>query len=158
MTATKQQPAPGIIYEYHNGYAAESWRRVTLNADLSVTIEDAQTERTMNLGVLYQLGTLEAWARDCFEAANGRNPGFKLGPVGYRIARKYALRSGALGSQRAAAFHRALSRLGFPAAAHYELCAKALGRPVLSLATLSEDEARRAWFYARRPACPPHAA
>lgn len=151
-----QQPAPGLIFEYV--YTGESYFRATLNDDLTVTMIDAQTTRTVSVGSLYGLGTLEAWAKRCLATLNGETTYCTLGPVGERMARRYAEKCKPLGNKRGAAFHRALGRLGIPSHAHYEVCGMALGQPVRSLAALNEHEARQAWAYARREYAPAHAA
>jgi hypothetical protein len=158
MTSTQRNPQPGLIYEYT--YTGESYFRATLNADLTVTMVDAQTCRTVEVGVLYSLGTLEMWAKRCFDTANGQKTFCTLGPVGLRMARKYAEKCGALGRKRAAAFHRQLAKRGIPGAEHYAVCARALGREVLSLSTLTEDEARKVWATVRggEAHAPAHAA
>ncbi|GHF60435.1 hypothetical protein HNQ07_004227 [Deinococcus metalli] len=143
MTSTQRNPQPGLIYEYT--YTGESYFRATLNADLTVTMVNAQTCRTVEVGVLSSLGTLEMWAKWCFETANGQETYCTLGPVGLRMARKYAEKCGALGRTRAAAFHRQLAGRGVPGTEHYAVCARVLGRGVQSLATLTEDEARKVW-------------
>ena len=55
----------------------------------------------------------------------------------------------ALGKPRASRLHRILARLGLGNADHYRAASAALGRPVGSLAALSEPEARRVWNHAR---------
>ena len=54
-----------------------------------------------------------------------------------------------LGKPRASRLHRILARLGLGHADHYRAASAALGRMVASLATLSEQEARRVWNHAR---------
>ncbi|WP_407569096.1 hypothetical protein [Deinococcus altitudinis] len=54
-----------------------------------------------------------------------------------------------LGRPRASRLHRVLARLGLGHADHYRAAAAALGRPVDSLAALTEAEGRRVWNHAR---------
>ncbi|AFZ69773.1 hypothetical protein [Deinococcus peraridilitoris] len=144
MTQLRRQPKPGLIYQHGEG---EGFTRLTLNANLTITIEQGSTTRTLEVASLKDI--LPTWAQRCYQATRGELTGLKLGEVGKRMARKYAEKTGALGAPRAAKMHHQLQKLGIPARAHYELCSQVLGRPVLSLATLTEDEARRAWYYAR---------
>ena len=57
-----------------------------------------------------------------------------------------------IGKARAAALHKIMARLGLPSAQHYGLAAAALCEPFAldSLATLTEDEARRVWAHVCR--------
>ena len=55
-----------------------------------------------------------------------------------------------IGKARASRLHRILSRLGLGNADHYRAASSALGRMVASLATLTEQEARKVWNHARR--------
>ena len=55
-----------------------------------------------------------------------------------------------LGKPRASRLHRILARLGLSNPDHYRAASAALGRPVGSLAALSEQEARRVWNHACR--------
>jgi len=57
-----------------------------------------------------------------------------------------------LSRERASRMHRELGRLGFKHGEHYEVCRHALGRNVTSLTTLTDEEARRCWSYAREQA------
>ena len=54
-----------------------------------------------------------------------------------------------LGKPRASRLHRILALLGLSNLDHYRAASAALGRPVGSLAALSEPEARRVWNHAR---------
>jgi len=54
-----------------------------------------------------------------------------------------------LGRPRASQLHRTLARLGLGHADHYRAASAALGRPVDSLAALTEGEGRRVWNHAR---------
>ena len=54
-----------------------------------------------------------------------------------------------LGKPRASRLHRILSRLGLGHADHYRAASAALGRPVDSLAALTEQEGRTVWNHAR---------
>lgn len=156
MNSTQHNPQPGLIFEYT--YTGEAYFRATLNADLTVTMVDAQTTRTVTVSSLYSLGTLEMWAKRCLATMNGEATYCTLGPVGERMAQRYAEGCKPLGNKRGSAFHRALARLGIPSHAHYEVCGMALAHPVASLAALSEHEARKAWAYARREYTSAHAA
>lgn len=80
-------PAPGVIFEQRGG-CAEAWFRATLNPDLTVTLETAQTTRTVTVG---QLGVevLQTWAWRCLHGEAGLIPG----PVGLRMARNCATRA-----------------------------------------------------------------
>ena len=55
-----------------------------------------------------------------------------------------------LGKPRASGLHRILARLGLGRFDHYRAASAALGRPVGSLAALTEQEARRVWNHACR--------
>ena len=54
-----------------------------------------------------------------------------------------------LGKPRASRLHRTLSRLGLGHTDHYRAASAALGRPVDSLAALTEQEGRWVWNHAR---------
>ena len=54
-----------------------------------------------------------------------------------------------LGRPRASRLHRVMARLGLGHADHYRAASAALGRPVDSLATLTEQEGRAVWNHAR---------
>ena len=54
-----------------------------------------------------------------------------------------------LGKPRASRLHRIMARLGLGHADHYRAASAALGRPVDSLAALTEQEGRRVWNHAR---------
>ena len=54
-----------------------------------------------------------------------------------------------LGKPRASGLHCILSRLGLGHADHYRAASAALGRPVDSLAALTEQEGRKIWNHAR---------
>ena len=54
-----------------------------------------------------------------------------------------------LGKPRASRLHRILARLGLSNPDHYRAASAALGRPVDSLAALTEQEGRRVWNHAR---------
>ena len=54
-----------------------------------------------------------------------------------------------LGKPRASRLHRILARLGLGHTDHYRAASAALGRPVDSLAALTEQEGRRVWNHAR---------
>ena len=62
----------------------------------------------------------------------------------------YTFERATIGRARASRLHRILSRLGLGNADHYRAASAALGRMVVSLAALSEQEARRVWNHARR--------
>ncbi|WP_424951008.1 hypothetical protein [Deinococcus sp.] len=55
-----------------------------------------------------------------------------------------------LGKPRASRLHRIMARLGLGHADHYRAASAALGRPVDSLAALTEQEGRTVWNHARR--------
>lgn len=50
-----------------------------------------------------------------------------------------------IGTARAVAMHGQLTRLGLPRDAHFHFASQALGRPIQSLAALSETDARTVW-------------
>jgi len=54
-----------------------------------------------------------------------------------------------LGRPRASRLHRILARLGLGHADHYRAASAVLGRPVDSLAALTEQEGRAVWNHAR---------
>ena len=54
-----------------------------------------------------------------------------------------------LGKPRASRLHRILARLGLSNPDHYRTASAALGRPVDSLAALTEQEGRTVWNHAR---------
>ena len=54
-----------------------------------------------------------------------------------------------LGKPRASGLHRILARLGLGHTDHYRAASAALGRPVDSLAALTEQEGRTVWNHAR---------
>jgi hypothetical protein len=54
-----------------------------------------------------------------------------------------------LGKPRASRLHRIMARLGLGHADHYRAASAALGRPVDSLAALTEQEGRTVWNHAR---------
>jgi len=54
-----------------------------------------------------------------------------------------------IGKARASRLHRILARLGLGHADHYRAAWAALGRPVDSLAALTEQEGRQVWNHAR---------
>ena len=54
-----------------------------------------------------------------------------------------------LGKPRASRLHRILARLGLSNPDHYRAASAALGRPVDSLAALTEHEGRAVWNHAR---------
>ena len=55
-----------------------------------------------------------------------------------------------IGKARAAKLHGILGRVGMSGPDHYGNAARAVGHEVSSLASLTEDEARRFWTYLRR--------
>ena len=75
------------------------------------------------------------------EAAKRRHPGYTSFTF---------VPAGAIGKPRASRLHRVLSRLGLSNPDHYRAASAALGRPVDSLALLTEEEARRVWNHVRR--------
>lgn len=52
-----------------------------------------------------------------------------------------------IGKARAHKLHKLLGRFGLPHAYHYQGASEATGRTVSSLASLTEDEARKVWAY-----------
>ena len=61
----------------------------------------------------------------------------------------YTFERATIGKPRASRLHRILALLGLSNLDHYRAASAALGRPVGSLAALSEQEARRVWNHAR---------
>ncbi|WP_293914246.1 glycosyl hydrolase family 65 protein [Deinococcus sp.] len=55
-----------------------------------------------------------------------------------------------IGAARAAKLHKLMTRVGVPSVHHYASAARATGREVWSLASLTELEARQTWAYLRR--------
>lgn len=85
-----------------------------------------------------------AWAGECGSAASGLHgdPHFVLGPVGLRLTRRHAERTGLdIGTAAAHALHVALgdAKVG----EQKVFAARVLGRPVQSFACLSELDAQR---------------
>ena len=79
-------PKAGLIFERVIEDNPSGFFRAVLNDDLTVTVQDTQTERTFCVDVLYSLGTLQAWAARCHFGELGLTPG----PVGLRMASYYA--------------------------------------------------------------------
>lgn len=94
-TTDTQAGLSGLIYEsgLNNGYA---YTRIDFNAPTrTVTILYADgTRRTLDADRLGD--TLPMWAARCWECRCGLWPDMRLGPVGERMARKYAVRQLAL--------------------------------------------------------------
>lgn len=63
----------------------------------------------------------------------------------------YTFEQATIGKPRASRLHRILSRLGLGHTDHYRAASAALGRPVDSLAALTEQEGRTVWNHARAP-------
>ena len=61
----------------------------------------------------------------------------------------YTFEKATIGKPRASRLHCILSRLGLGHADHYHAASAALGRPVHSLAALTEHEGRAVWNHAR---------
>ncbi len=61
----------------------------------------------------------------------------------------YTFEKATIGKPRASRLHRILARLGLGHADHYRAASAALGRPVDSLAALTEQEGRQVWNHAR---------
>ncbi|MXV21945.1 hypothetical protein [Deinococcus xianganensis] len=143
--------APGLIYENLDGYG---YFRASLNSDLSVTMVDGQTTRTVTLPVLELLGTLKAWAKRCADALAHPEqfPNLMIGPVGERLAQRHgrAIPAPTIGKARACTLHRDFARLGVPSGTHYALCSRALNTTVTSLAALTDEEVLLVWDFARR--------
>lgn len=78
-------PAPGVIFECVTLGDPGSFLRAVLNDDLTVTVQDAHTTRTVSVGVFYSQGILQAWAARCHWGEEG----WTLGPVGVRMARNF---------------------------------------------------------------------
>lgn len=60
-----------------------------------------------------------------------------------------------IGKARACDLHKLMARAGVPSGEHYGLAGAALDRPVFSLATLTETDARAVWHFLQ--ATHPHA-
>lgn len=57
------------------------------------------------------------------------------------------LEAAQIGKARACKLHQLMHRAGVPAGEHYGLAGAALDRPVLSLAALTEEDARMVWCF-----------
>ncbi|WP_420594297.1 hypothetical protein [Deinococcus sp.] len=144
-----KSPMTGLIYRQDGAFAQFS---------VSLILQSDGRVRYEVLGEPYSTrhfrpdpATVVHWGRICYHSL--RHELFaEVGPVGKRLAYRYAAHIGSLGAKRGAAMHAALRRAGVPDGQHYAAATAALNWPVVSLAVLTPQEAAAVWRTVRAQA------